>query len=408
MDRRLAGHYVSRCTDFAVKGRRQLPEWLAWMEVEVDSVRAVLDRLTRVGDATAVSLAIGLVYFWGTRATSEGARRFDGLLASHRGHLPAAAYYIRGFLGVLQNDPGVTSILAEGVDIAREQSDPMLSQLLAMSSIAATMSTDVGTARRLLAQARQIAAGTDDVAATLLVHQATALNALIAGDAPSVVAASVPGVVLSREIGDQYSLQMLLMNLGLGCLMLNEIRDADRHLSEALAIARDLDDRVAQCYLLGGLGCCAVRTGDHRRGAQLFGAMEVLCTEAGATLNAGLVRVLTPATAAATKVLRPEGFASAVAAGRRLGRVNAVGLALRDELAPGVITRSAAEPASTLLGRRELEVAQLVAQGCTNKGIASRMFLSERNVESHVRNTLNKLGFSSRSQIAAWVAAGTH
>jgi DNA-binding CsgD family transcriptional regulator len=38
-------------------------------------------------------------------------------------------------------------------------------------------------------------------------------------------------------------------------------------------------------------------------------------------------------------------------------------------------------------------------------GIGSRLFISERTVDSHVRSILNKLGFSSRAQIAAWMAA---
>ena len=61
----------------------------------------------------------------------------------------------------------------------------------------------------------------------------------------------------------------------------------------------------------------------------------------------------------------------------------------------------AAEPRLT---RRALEVAELVAAGLTNRDIANRLFLSERTVEWHVEQIMNKLGFASRSQIAAWVA----
>jgi DNA-binding NarL/FixJ family response regulator len=57
-----------------------------------------------------------------------------------------------------------------------------------------------------------------------------------------------------------------------------------------------------------------------------------------------------------------------------------------------------------VLGRRELEIARLVADGLSNKEIGARLFISERTVESHVRNILNKLGFNSRAQIAAWTA----
>ncbi len=57
------------------------------------------------------------------------------------------------------------------------------------------------------------------------------------------------------------------------------------------------------------------------------------------------------------------------------------------------------------LTRRKKEVAELVALGLTNREIASRLLLSERTVEWHVEEILNKLGFNTRSQIAAWVAS---
>ena len=56
------------------------------------------------------------------------------------------------------------------------------------------------------------------------------------------------------------------------------------------------------------------------------------------------------------------------------------------------------------IARREAEVAGLVAQGLSNKQIGTRLFISERTVDGHVRNILNKLGFNSRAQIAAWIA----
>ncbi len=53
-----------------------------------------------------------------------------------------------------------------------------------------------------------------------------------------------------------------------------------------------------------------------------------------------------------------------------------------------------------MLGRRETDVARLIAEGLTNKEIGARLFISERTVESHVRSSLNELGLSSRTQIA--------
>ena len=64
---------------------------------------------------------------------------------------------------------------------------------------------------------------------------------------------------------------------------------------------------------------------------------------------------------------------------------------------------SLVEPSLT---RREREVAHLVAQGLTNREIATRLFISERTAESHVEQIRGKLGFRSRVQIANWVAGG--
>jgi DNA-binding NarL/FixJ family response regulator len=51
-------------------------------------------------------------------------------------------------------------------------------------------------------------------------------------------------------------------------------------------------------------------------------------------------------------------------------------------------------------------VAALVAEGWTNREIADRLYITERSAESHVERIRVRLGFRSRSQIAAWFTAG--
>jgi len=64
--------------------------------------------------------------------------------------------------------------------------------------------------------------------------------------------------------------------------------------------------------------------------------------------------------------------------------------------------RAAAQAADPLT-RREREVAELVGQALSNRDVASRLVLSERTVESHVRNILTKTGLRSRTELTRWL-----
>jgi DNA-binding CsgD family transcriptional regulator len=55
------------------------------------------------------------------------------------------------------------------------------------------------------------------------------------------------------------------------------------------------------------------------------------------------------------------------------------------------------------LSHREREVAELVARGLSNTAIARQLYLSPATVATHVAHILEKLGFSSRVEIAAWI-----
>jgi DNA-binding NarL/FixJ family response regulator len=54
---------------------------------------------------------------------------------------------------------------------------------------------------------------------------------------------------------------------------------------------------------------------------------------------------------------------------------------------------------------REREVAELVAEGLTNREIAGRLQLSDRTAQNHVQHILDKLDLPNRGQIAVWVTS---
>lgn len=128
----------------------------------------------------------------------------------------------------------------------------------------------------------------------------------------------------------------------------------------------------------------------------MLGVAEAMRTATGARLNPVFARVIAEAQHELHSKLGGQRLESEMEAGKALSRESALAMAL------GQPVRTA--PAQDHgLGKRQAEVAQLVAQGLSNKQIGARLFISEYTVDSHVRAILNKLGFSSRSQIAAWV-----
>ena len=400
-------YYRTRCQQFAVEGRHQLLEWLPWVELRIDTIRGVLRRtLDKDEVPTGTEIAIHLMRYWITRATTEGVRWLDELIAAgaQNGTHPGA-YFVRGFLAVLQGDPAAAvPALERCVQATREKGPPEnLSRSLSMASIGARMAGDRESSRRLLSEARLIADDLGDLGATLMLHQAQALNGLLDGELAVVEEAAAEGARLSREAGDVYSLEMMLMNQALAALMSGDLRECEQRSAEGLRIADQLDDRVAHCYLLGAVACCAAGWGEHRRAAKLIGATDSARTEAGARIHFGLAPALDKASRSAAAVLGSASFAADFASGQQLTRQITSRLALR-AATPADAVRNPGHPGA--LSRRGTQVAQLVAEGLTNREIGARLFISERTVESHVGTVLNTLGFTSRAQIAGWVASG--
>lgn len=85
--------------------------------------------------------------------------------------------------------------------------------------------------------------------------------------------------------------------------------------------------------------------------------------------------------------------------------IHAIGIVLQDAGAfpPQVLQKlSRASPPDPLaaLSARELEIAEYVAQGLSNKVIGARLNLSDNTVRNHLANIMQKLGFHNRVQVA--------
>lgn len=68
--------------------------------------------------------------------------------------------------------------------------------------------------------------------------------------------------------------------------------------------------------------------------------------------------------------------------------------------AAGESVGSPQQPPAQLLTGQQLHIAQLVAEGATNREIATRMSLSTRTIDHHLRNIFHRLGVRSRTELA--------
>jgi DNA-binding NarL/FixJ family response regulator len=88
--------------------------------------------------------------------------------------------------------------------------------------------------------------------------------------------------------------------------------------------------------------------------------------------------------------------------------VHAIGIVLQDAGAfpPQVLqklSRGEREDPLAKLSARELEIAEYVAQGYSNKVIGAKLNLSDNTVRNHLANIMQKLGFHNRVQVATLV-----
>lgn len=88
--------------------------------------------------------------------------------------------------------------------------------------------------------------------------------------------------------------------------------------------------------------------------------------------------------------------------------IHAIGIVLQDAGAfpPQIVqklTRSSGEHPLDKLSPRELEIAEYVAQGHSNKVIGGKLNLSDNTVRNHLANIMQKLNFHNRVQVATLV-----
>ncbi len=182
-----------------------------------------------------------------------------------------------------------------------------------------------------------------------------------------------------------------------------ELDQAQEDTCEAIQIKRQFQDALGLALAIELLAWITVAREDASRGATLLGGTTALWQAIGVPLM-GVTHMYEwreRSEVVAREAIGDLEFQAAFDRGAALAVDETIAFALRERPAPAP---GPAPRVTTILTRREREVAALVGEGMSNKEIAAKLVISVRTVEAHVEHILTKLDFSARTQVAHWVA----
>ncbi|ONI92041.1 LuxR family transcriptional regulator [Saccharothrix sp. ALI-22-I] len=383
-------------------------DWFARLEREYPNIRAALEScLTEPGQAgVGLRMATSLYLYWfGRGLLSEGRHWLDRALAQQprpcvdRGR----ALYVDSMLAGHQGDVAATSTLvAEGQQVAEQLGDASMRALFTLASgYLAIYRGDLRHAVALLDAALDTYRAEGDIPRLLETLLALALASEGLGDPARALACHEEALAITEPRGEVWYRSISLWVLGLALWQQGDLRRATGLVRESLRLKLPLNDLLGFAWCLEALAWIAAGEPDRRRAATLLGAVQECWQAIGASpaKSPHLLGYHDECEQRTRHALGEQAFQAAFQRGVDLGLTDAIGYALDEKPQPA---RSPAGTTTTLT-QREQQVADLVAEGLTNKGIAARLVISQRTAESHVKNIMTKLGFTKRTQLATWV-----
>jgi len=386
-------------------GPRQF-EWLDRLRLEHDNFRAALASCTsEPGEAAAgLDIASRLWLFWESHL-AEGRRWLDILLRLEPDATPARArgLWVAGYLAVMQDDTAAAvPLLEESVDLGRRLGDDAtVARAAQFLGRAALFHGELPRAASLTEEALAVNRTSGDrMAAAQALVQLGVIRAL-QSDLPSAASLLEESVASCRREGERANLSYALWALGLARWLQGESEQAVALEQESLGLKRLFDDPLGIPLCIEVLAWIASSDGSAERAAVLLAAAEAAWDAIPASLPQPFAAFHERGRHEAGRRLGGAAFETARRRGSRMTIDEAVALALEEPVAKRPRTGGRRDPSE--LTPREHEVASLVAQGLTNREIASKLVISQRTAETHVEHILNKLGFGSRAQVAAWL-----
>ena len=365
---------------------------------ELDNLRAALEYAQATDPARGLRLAATMRDLWARRHTTEGRVWLERLLPlyPYRDSYLGRALLAVGILAIVQASyDRALAALQESRDVCAEANDldgqAWATHMLGLTEMYAN---NEPAAQRHLEEALELHSrvgspyGLNEIRATmghLLVVSGRRLE-----DGRRLLKAALKG---AEALGNPLNVGYAHLFLGLLEIRLRNWPEAEKHCRIAVGEFAAVSAPVLLAMTLYCLARAKVRRDPG--GAM---ALAAAATEMGERVGwrfqgHWLEQLEHTRTEAVSRISKPAAE-EAWARGRELTLQETI------ELAQGA-TPARRPPGR--LSRREVEVAELIAQGLSNRAAAERLHLSERTVEGHVLHILNKLGLSNRTQVATWL-----
>jgi predicted ATPase/DNA-binding CsgD family transcriptional regulator len=373
---------------------------LAELEKEEDNFRLALRWARDQPDDLGLRLCTALAPWWAIRGrANEGRAWMDDMLGRRAGtddlRLRASSLARASRLAWRQRDyPSTRALLEESLAIGRSLDDPLgVARRLRSLALVAVAQGDLDEARRLCDESVSLFRRHGDGYGLSLALAFLGLTLQLAGDSGRAAPYVREARELSRSSGSVTSSLYSLGSLAFGAIAAGDLTSLRAHVVEVVDLLRRLGDKYEDPgWLWWTAVALASGEGRHHSALRLAGAAEGTARRDGLHLHDQLRQQVEPWLERARFELGAVESDRLAVEGSRMSPDELMDEALRD----------ADHVRAGPLSSRELEVADLIAQGLTNREIAQRLIISTRTVESHVDHIKTKLGFGRRARIVAW------
>jgi predicted ATPase/DNA-binding CsgD family transcriptional regulator len=382
-------------------------DWVARLTGEHDNFRAALAfSLTEPGEErVGLGLAGTLwLHWWLSGYLGEGRQWLERALAGDPEPCVerAKALWADAFLRLNQDDiPGAASQLESSRRLAESVSDPdAMAHAVELQGMAALLSSDWPAAAILSENALERHRLLGNRFGVIMSLARWAMAAYLMGNTEQALSCHAAALAESEACGENWGRSSVLWMHGVVLFDHGDLDRSEASVGESLRIRHAFGDRLGMARSVEVLAWIAAARQQYDRAARLLGVAQPLWRITGGKFFAHVHDRADRCRADTMRELG-EAFGAAFDDGTRKDPDDGIAFALGAQVTrPG---SSSSLDGPVRLTRREQQIAELVAEGLSNRDIAGRLVVSQRTAEAHVEHILTKLGFGSRAQIAAWV-----